>query len=743
MATHTHTHTRSREIPPVDSAVWRDSSRARRPDESGYVERDGVRVHWQRFGDGEPTLLLLPTFPIVDWRTWRMQVAYLGRHFRVLTFDPRGNGKSDRPDPGAAYAPQEFAADAVAVLDATGTDTAITVSVSAGTLWNLVLCATQPERVSRAVFIGPLYAAGEPFPGWSLADFHTQADSYEDDARYNRNFMVRDYAAFLEWWARKALPEPHSEKGVEDVVGTGLGTDGETIVTFVSGSREAMAAGAEPGWRCIADLIRAGGSDAVRQLASQVRCPVLVVEGTLDTITPMHWAEALADATGGELQVFEEVGHVPHARKPAAFNLALKEFVERDRPPRDPVVHRSSDGRLRALYVSSPIGLGHARRDVAIAAELRRLVPDLQVDWLAQDPVTRVLEREGETIHPASRFLANESAHFECESAEHDLAVFDAWRRADEILLANFMVFHEAASEGHYDLWIGDEAWELDYYLHEHPRLKRAPYAWLTDFVGMLPMPDDSVRGEFVVHDVNEQMVDHVDGRPHVRDASIFVGNPDDLVDARLSPQLPTIREWTERHFDFAGYVTGFDPASLGDRSALRAELGYRPDEKVCVVSVGGSGVGGALLRRVAASFSEASRLVPGLRMILVAGPRIDPASLPSGPGLEVRPYVHDLYKHLAACDLAVVQGGLTTAMELTANGRPFIYFPLEHHFEQRFHVPHRLDRYGAGLRMEFSDSPPEAIALAIAAEIGREVTYAPVETDGARRAATRIAQLL
>ena len=189
--------------------------------------------------------------------------------------------------------------------------------------------------------------------------------------------------------------------------------------------------------------------------------------------------------------------------------------------------------------------------------------------------------------------------------------------------------------------------------------------------------------------------------------------------------------------------MTGIDPASLGDRDALRAELGYAPDERVCVVTVGGSGVGGDLLRRVIAAYPEAKRGAPDLRMIVVAGPRIDPDSLPYLDGLEVLPYVHDLYRHLAACDLAVVQGGLTTAMELTAGRRPFLYFPLKHHFEQRIHVAHRLDRYGAGRRMEYDDSPPDAIAEAIVDELGREVDYRPVETDGARRAAEHLAELL
>jgi predicted glycosyltransferase len=399
--------------------------------------------------------------------------------------------------------------------------------------------------------------------------------------------------------------------------------------------------------------------------------------------------------------------------------------------------------RKHVLYVSSPIGLGHARRDVAIARELRNLVDGVEIDWLAQDPVTRVLEREGERIHPASRWLANESRHIESESAEHDLHCFQAWRRMDEILIANFMVFHDVVREERYDLWVGDEAWELDYYLHENPGEKRAHYAWLTDFVGWLPMEDGGSHEAFLTADYNAEMVEHIAAHPEVRDRALFVGNPEDIVPDRLGPELPLIRDWTESHFDFAGYVSGFDPDELSDTERLRAELGYRPDEQVCIVTVGGSGVGKDLLRKVIAAFPEAKQQVPDLRMIVVAGPRIDPATLPQADGLEVCPYVHDLYRHLAACDLAVVQGGLTTAMELTANRRPFIYFPLKHHFEQNLHVRHRLERYGAGRCMSFEESEPPDIAAAIGEEIGREVDYRPVETDGAARAAERLAEML
>jgi predicted glycosyltransferase len=388
--------------------------------------------------------------------------------------------------------------------------------------------------------------------------------------------------------------------------------------------------------------------------------------------------------------------------------------------------------------------LGHARRDAAIADKLRELHPDLEVDWLAQHPVTTLLEARGEHVHPASATLASESGHIEAECAEHDLHSFQAWRRMDEILLANFMVFRDLVSENPYDLWVGDEAWELDYYLHENPEQKRAAYVWLTDFVGWLPMPDGGAHEASLTADYNAEMIEHIAHYPRLRDRAIFIGAPEDIVPDSFGSDLPSIRTWTEANYDFSGdYITGFDPTDLADRDAIRAELGYGADDQVCIVTVGGSGVGAHLLRRVIDSFPEAERTVPGLRMVIVAGPRIDPTQLPVQRGIEVHSYVHDLYRHLAVCDLAVVQGGLTTTMELVANNRPFLYFPLGHHFEQNFHVPYRLARYGAGRRMDYATSTPEVIAAAITERIGKPVSYRAMDPDAVNRVASRIGELL
>src|SRR6185503_20648621 len=141
----------------VESARAGDPTRARYPDTEGFVERDGVRLFYEVYGDGEPTFLLLPTWSLIHSRFWKAQIAYLARHHRVVTFDGRGNGRSDRPQDPHAYGPNEFAADALAVLETTETETAITVSLSAGTLWNLYLAARHPERCRGAVFVGPVF----------------------------------------------------------------------------------------------------------------------------------------------------------------------------------------------------------------------------------------------------------------------------------------------------------------------------------------------------------------------------------------------------------------------------------------------------------------------------------------------------------------------------------------------------------------------------------------------------------
>jgi pimeloyl-ACP methyl ester carboxylesterase len=307
------------------TAAVPEPTRACYPDDEGYVEVDGVRSFYEVYGDGDPTFLLLPTWSIVHSRVWKPQIAYLARHFRVVTFDGRGNGRSDRPTTPEAYGPVPLTADTLAVMDATGTASAITVSSSQGTLWNLLLCARYPERVSAAVFIGSLFPVVGPMPDWATVDVQTRRDEYAGAERYNRHYMLNHFEEFLMWWGRRAVPEPHSELSHEYLVAYGLQTSPEAIVNTLGPIDS-------PGVVTMSDMFEQTGG-AIRGMAEQVLCPAVVIHGDLDDITPPHWGEALAELTGGELVTLPYAGHAPASRWPVAVNHMLRDIALRVKPP--------------------------------------------------------------------------------------------------------------------------------------------------------------------------------------------------------------------------------------------------------------------------------------------------------------------------------------------------------------------------------------------------------------------------
>jgi pimeloyl-ACP methyl ester carboxylesterase/predicted glycosyltransferase len=700
--------------------------RAKLPDKDGFVERDGVKLYYEVYGNGPETMMFLPPWSIVHARIYKAQLPYFSERFRCITFDPRGNGKSSRPEDARAYTLDNFIADAVAVMDATEAGKAILVGLSLAGIHSCVLAAYHPERVKAAILAGTAATVGPSYPYMLPQHFAAKQETFEGWNKYNRDYWLANYPDFALHFVRHIFSEPHSTKQIDDGIEWAASTTGATL------ARSVEARTIPPSF------------DVSEAMYRKVRCPVLMIHGDNDQIQPYARAKLVAELTSAELVTIAGGGHVPLARFPAKCNDLINDFLDRRLAMPAPGKRRPRPaGKAKALYLSSPIGLGHGRRDIAIAQELRKLIPDLQVDWLAQDPVTRLLEASGETIHPFSPRLASESRHIELESGEHELNAFQAIRNMDEVLIANFMIFQDAVDEGGYDLVIADEAWDIDHYWHEHPELKKAKLAWFTDFVGYVPMPSGGEREAFLTADYNAEMIDHVERHAGVRDRAVFVGSPEDIAPLSFGKDLPAMRDWVPRHFDFAGYIIGEHPENFGPRAALRESLGYRPDERVCIVTVGGSGVGTHLIKRILQSYPLVRSRLPDLRMVLIAGPRIDPASLRAPPGVDVRAFVPNLDRHLAACDLALVQGGLTTCMELTAAGTPFIYFPLKNHFEQNFHVAHRLDRYGAGRRMEFATSTPEMIAEAMVAALKAPARPKPVESGGAARAARMLAELL
>jgi pimeloyl-ACP methyl ester carboxylesterase len=281
--------------------------RARQPDTEGLVDRDGVKLHYEVFGDGQPTLLLLPTWTIIHARFWKAQVPYLARHYRVVTYDGPGNGRSDRPLDATPYGCEQQARAASAVLDATGTERAVVVSLSMAAQWALWLMANRPERLLGSVFIGPSIDLAPGYEGREQP-FEEPYTSTEGWAKYNRHYWLDHYQDFLEFFFSQCFTEPHSTKPVEDSVGWGLETSPEVLIA------ESHAPWPEEA--------------TVRGWCAASRCPVLVIHGNRDQISPLRRGRALAEATGGALVVLEGAGHIPMARDPVKVNLLLREFVE-------------------------------------------------------------------------------------------------------------------------------------------------------------------------------------------------------------------------------------------------------------------------------------------------------------------------------------------------------------------------------------------------------------------------------
>ena len=297
----------------IAGAPPREQTRARYPDLTGYIDRDGVRVFYEVYGSGDPTILLLPTWSIVHSRFWKAQIPYLARHFRVVTFDGRGNGRSDRPEGTAAYSPTEFAEDALAVMDATTTQRAAVVALSCGALWATILAADHPERVDSIVYIGPAVALAPGHPERDVSPFEEAIETDEGWAKYNRHYWERDYLGFLEFFFAKCFNEPHSSKQIEDCIGWALETTPQALANATRG-------------------IGIPREERFRDTCARVRCPTLVIHGDTDLVRPLAQGAALAEATGGQLVTLHGAGHIPVARDPVRINLLLREFVDRRRP---------------------------------------------------------------------------------------------------------------------------------------------------------------------------------------------------------------------------------------------------------------------------------------------------------------------------------------------------------------------------------------------------------------------------
>lgn len=405
------------------------------------------------------------------------------------------------------------------------------------------------------------------------------------------------------------------------------------------------------------------------------------------------------------------------------------------------------------LFVSGSIGLGHVTRDMSIARALRARVPGVSISWLAADAARDALVAAGEPLVSEAAAYTSGVAAVEAAAQEFvlNLASPRALLRGRGYLArlrefakgvsANVAVFGQVTRQRPFDLVVGDETFELVLAMFRNPRLKTAPFALITDFVGVEPTTWNPLERVFV-RTLNRGWVRLLQDVPRVCNHVLFVGELEDVPDASFGCRMPNRRALAREVVDFVGYIPPFEPGDFLGRDRARRRLGYGKEPTV-ICTVGGTGVGIPLLRLCAEAYPLVRARLPDLRLILVCGPRIHPSEVQALDGVEVWGYVPNLYEHFAACDLAVVQAGGTTTLELTTLRRPFIYLPLEQHFEQQFHTASRLRRHGAGVRLDYSKTSPHSLATAILDHLGSHPNYPPIPVEGASRSAGILARHL
>jgi predicted glycosyltransferase len=395
----------------------------------------------------------------------------------------------------------------------------------------------------------------------------------------------------------------------------------------------------------------------------------------------------------------------------------------------------------KVLFISGSIGLGHIGRDIEIAKALRKKEPEADIWWLAEDPASMVLEQAKEKLIPEAKLVASGNAKLE-ESVHGYNANLIKWTmnsRKDWSDKAK-LVAKVVEKEG-FDLVIGDETYEIVVEAVGNPDYKKFPLVMIYDFIGIDSVTHSPVD-MIATYMVNRIWAKGMQAGTSIAEKSLFIGEAEDIPDRKFGFLLPNRRELAIKCLEFVGYILTFDPTEYSDKARVRRLLGYNEDPLI-ICSIGGTSAGKNLLDLCAKAYPLMKSELPNLRVILVCGPHLSPNSIQTVEGLEVRGYVPELFKHLAAADLSIVAGGGTVTLELTALEKPFLYFPLKQHFEQEMAVAPRIERHKAGVRMDFETTTPESLAKEALLNIGKKVDYPSIRINGAQNAANLISQIL
>jgi UDP-N-acetylglucosamine:LPS N-acetylglucosamine transferase len=398
-------------------------------------------------------------------------------------------------------------------------------------------------------------------------------------------------------------------------------------------------------------------------------------------------------------------------------------------------------GLKKILFISGSIGLGHVGRDLEIAKELRKIQPEIEISWLAESPASDVLENAGEKLLPEAKLLSSSNTMLEKSATEYKANLVQWVMNMRKGWAKNAEVYAKISESQKFDLWIGDEPYDIMVAMENESILKKCPFVVIYDFLGLDATtlnPIDHVAAFLT----NRLWVNFLKSEPPLADQSIFIGQLEDVPDKKFGFMLPNRRKLAEKKVNFVGYVLPEDIFDYQDKIKARQLLGYGK-EPLIICSIGGTSAGKNLLDLCISAYPSLKRTLPDLQMILVCGPHVLTDSIKAPEGVKIVGYLPNLYKHLGAADLCIVSGGGTITLELTALRKPFLYFPLRHHFEQEKAVAPRIERHKAGIKMDFSQTSPESLTQAVLSNFSKPVNYGLLPINGAESAALLISRVI
>jgi len=401
----------------------------------------------------------------------------------------------------------------------------------------------------------------------------------------------------------------------------------------------------------------------------------------------------------------------------------------------------------KILFICASVGLGHASRDITIAKELYKIIPDIEISWLAAPPASLALQNAGETLLPEASQYPNETIIMENVSSTYQVNLFEYLTMVLQQWAKSVDIFKEVINKYEFDLIIGDETFQIANVvktaIRENKPLMDIPLVAIYDFIGASTQSDNPTEIGLIKMANEEYFLSDKTFDYGNLVHNFFVGEHKDIPDGALFgfPSENIRKLFDALNFVSLGNIISFDPTKFMNRVTLRKDLGYG-NYPLVICTIGGTGVGKALLELCAESYPQIKKKMPNLQMILVCGPNIPLVSINVPDGIVVKGYIPDLYKHFAASDLVITQCGGSTITELIALKKNFLYFPLEKHFEQGLIAEH-LKKNNIGVEMHFAQVTPQVLAETIVNNIGKEIEYPQFDMNGAQKAAQLIQQLL